>query len=263
MPTSTVDTPTATTQEPAWLAERRALGKLQFASLPTPTAANELWRFARVKTLQTDGFSKATTPPKEVLQSLQNRSNLITKTAGQLVFVDDAPAKFEGISNELSKQGVLYLPIADAINQHPKMMEKYFLKETTKLGSEKFFGLHAQQIRAGSVLYIPKGVVIQHPIVNYYWTSGERASVFPHTLVIAEDNANASVVDIFFSETAANSALCIAAANIHAGPGAHVFRKVVQDWNEKTISFQLDSTVAARDAMVKNIAVNIGAERAR
>ena len=263
MPTSTVDTPTATTQEPAWLAERRALGKLQFASLPTPTAADELWRFARVKTLQTDGFSKATTPPKEVLQSLQKRSNLITKTAGQLVFVDDAPAKFEGISNELSKQGVLYLPIADAINQHPKMMEKYFLKETTKLGSEKFFGLHAQQIRAGSVLYIPKGVVIQHPIVNYYWTSGERASVFPHTLVIAEDNANASVVDIFFSETAANSALCIAAANIHAGPGAHVFRKVVQDWNEKTISFQLDSTVAARDAMVKNIAVNIGAERAR
>ena len=42
-----------------------------------------------------------------------------------------------------------------------------------------------------------------------------------------------------------------------------IFRKVVQDWNEQTTSFQLDTTVAGRDAMVKNVAVNIGAERAR
>jgi Fe-S cluster assembly protein SufD len=37
----------------------------------------------------------------------------------------------------------------------------------------------------------------------------------------------------------------------------------VQDWNEKTISFQIDTTVAGRDAQVQNVAVNIGAERAR
>ena len=263
MTTSIVDSPTATTQEPAWLIERRDRGKQQYSSLSAPTAADELWRFARVKALQTDGFTTASTPNEEALQSLQERSNLITETAGQLVFVDDTPAKFEDISEKLSKQGVLYLPIADAINQHPQIMEKYFLQESTKLGSEKFFGLHAQLVRAGSVLYIPKGVVIEQPFVNYYWTSGEHVSVFPHTLVIAEDNANASIVDIFFSETVSNSALCIAATNIHAGPGAHVFRKVVQDWNEKTVSFQLDTTVAARDAMVKNVAVNIGAKRAR
>jgi Fe-S cluster assembly protein SufD len=142
-------------------------------------------------------------------------------------------------------------------------MERYFLQESTELGSEKFFGLHAQHVKAGAVLYIPKGVVIEQPFVNYYWTSGAEAAVFPHTLVIAEDNANVAVVDIFFSETADNAALNVAVANIHAGAGAHVFRKVVQDWNEQTTSFQLDTTVAERDAQVKNVAVNIGAERAR
>jgi Fe-S cluster assembly scaffold protein SufB len=162
------------------------------------------------------------------------------------VFADDAQAQFEGISDELAAQGVIYLPVLDAIAQHPELMEKYFLQESTELGSEKYFGLHAELVKAGSILFVPKGVEIEKPFVNYYWTSGKMAAVFPHTLIIAEANSNASVVDIFFSETATNQALNVSVSNIHAASGAKVFRKVVQDWNEKTVSFQLDTTVAER-----------------
>ena len=263
MTTTTLDTPTAATQEPAWLSNRRADCQAQYANLPARTAADERWRFARVTTLRTEGYAPAAAPSAATLEALTARSNLITERAGQLVYVDDAPAQFDAISPALAEQGVIYLPIADALAQQPQLMERYFLQESTELGSEKFFGLHAQHVKAGAVLYIPKGVVIEQPFVNYYWTSGAEAAVFPHTLVIAEDNANVAVVDIFFSETADNAALNVAVANIHAGAGAHVFRKVVQDWNEQTTSFQLDTTVAERDAQVKNVAVNIGAERAR
>ncbi|MEC7274190.1 MAG: Fe-S cluster assembly protein SufD, partial [Verrucomicrobiota bacterium] len=145
----------------------------------------------------------------------------------------------------------------------PDLMEKYFLKESTELGSQKFFGLHASAVKAGSVIYVPKGVEVVEPIVNYYWTSSERVSVYPHTLIITEDNAKLSVVDLFFSDNKNNEALNVSVCNIYAGAGAKVFRKVVQNWNQETISFQLDTTVAERDAQVKNIAVNIGASRAR
>lgn len=118
-------------------------------------------------------------------------------------------------------------------------------------------------VKAGSILFVPKGVEIEKPFVNYYWTTQAKSAVFPHTLIIAEDNSKAAVVDIFFSDTEANEALSVAVSNIHAGNGANVFRKVVQDWNEKTVSFQLDTTIAGRDTQVKNLAVNIGAERAR
>ena len=262
---TTLDHPTATTsaQEPAWLATRRAQGQTQFNTLPAPTVRDERWRFARVNTLSTDAFAPVAAPAADTLAELVERSDLVSQRAGCLVFADDAQAQFEPISAELAAQGVIYLPLDQAIAQHPELMQQYFLQESTELGSEKFFGLHASLVKAGSVLYIPKGVEIEQPLVNYYWTSGARAAVFPHTLVIAEDNAKAAVVDIFFSATAANEALSVAVSNIHAGPGANVFRKVVQDWNEKTTSFQLDTTVGGRDANVKNLAVNIGAERAR
>ena len=262
--TTVLENPTPTNvDEPTWLAERRSAGKAQFDELPAPTANDERWRFASVTRLKTDGYAPSATPTAEQSAAIVERSKLVTERSGQLVFADDTQAQFEAISDELAAQGVIYLPVAEAITKHPELMEKYFLQESTELGSEKFFGLHAQLVKAGSILFIPKGVEIEKPFVNYYWTSGARSAVFPHTLIVAEDNAKAAVVDIFFSETDENEALNIAVSNIHAGAGANVFRKVVQDWNEKTTSFQLDTTVAGRDAQVKNLAVNIGAERAR
>ncbi|MGB0744169.1 MAG: SufB/SufD family protein, partial [Opitutales bacterium] len=262
--TTILEQPTqSTSQEPAWLADRRASGLEKFKNLPMPTARDERWRFASVGKLNIDDFNPLDAPDTALLDTLTERSDLVTGRAGRCVYVNDAPANFECVSQELADKGVIYLPISEALEQHPELMEQYFLKESTELGSQKFFGLHAATVKAGSVLYVPKGVEIKEPFVNYYWTSGDRAAVFPHTLIIAEDNAKASVVDIFFSENEENEALNIAVANLHAGAGAKVFRKVVQDWNEKTVSFQLDTTVAESDAQVKNIAVNIGAERAR
>lgn len=255
--------PTSTSDEPTWLTERRHAGLEQFNTLAMPSARDEDWRFASVGRLSIDDFAPTDAPSDEKLKELLERSSLVTERAGRAVFVDDTPAGFEPISDELAKQGVIYLPILEAIALHPELMEKYFLKESTELGSQKFFGLHASAVNAGTVLYVPKGVEIAQPIVNYYWTSTARTAVFPHTLVIAEDNAKASTVDIFFSDTEENEALNISVSNIHAGSGANVFRKVVQDWNEKTVSFQLDTTVAGRDTDVKNLGVNIGAERAR
>ncbi len=255
--------PTSTTDEPTWLAERRRAGLEQFKSLAMPSARDENWRFASVGRLSIDGFNPADAPAGEKLAEFADRSSLVSERAGRIVYADDTQASFEGVSEELAAQGVIYLPLADAITQHPELLEKFFLLESTELGSQKFFGLHASAVRAGAVLYVPKGVQIEQPFVNYYWTSAARSAVFPHTVVIAEDNAKVALVDIFFSDTEENEALNISVSNIHAGNGANVFRKVVQDWNEKTVSFQLDTTVAGRDAQVKNLAVNIGAERAR
>ena len=254
---------TASSIEPTWLFSLREQGKAQFENLPAPKAQDERWRFASVGKLSTDGFAPAPAPVDEKLKEFKNRSSLISEYAGNLVFADDTQAHFEGIGKELSDQGVIYLPIIDAIKQHPKLMHRYFLKESTELGSEKYFGLHMQFVKAGSVLYVPKGVEIKDPFVNYYWTCGANSAVFPHTLIIAEDNSKVSVVDIFFSDTVQNKALNVSVSNIHAASSAKVFRKVVQNWNEKTVSFQLDTTIADRDSSIKSVAVNIGAKRAR
>ena len=254
---------TSTTVEPTWLAERRVEGQQQFENLPAPSARDDRWRFSTVGRLSIEGFAPVNTVDNATIDALVERSSLLSERAGSLVYVNDQQARFESISDELRAKGVVYLPIAEAIDQHPRLMERYFLQESTELGSEKFFGLHAAEVKAGSILFVPRGVEISEPFVNYYWTSGDGVAVFPHTLIISEENAKAAAVDVFFSETEENTGLNISVANIHADNGSNISRKVIQDWNEKTVSFQLDTTVAGRDAQVKNLAVNIGSERAR
>ena len=249
--------------DPNWLIERRSKGIEQFEKLATPTVRDESWRFSRVSKMSTKGYSQVEKANISRFDALNERSNLISQCDGRTVFIDDTISIFEGVSNELTEKGVIFTPILEAIREHPDLMEKYFLKESTELGSQKFFGLHASAVKAGSVIYVPKGVEVVEPIVNYHWTSSERVSVYPHTLIIAEDNAKLSVVDLFFSDNKNNKALNVSVCNIYAGAGAKVFRKVVQNWNQETMSFQLDTTVAERDAQVKNIAINIGANRAR
>ncbi|MFP4203869.1 MAG: Fe-S cluster assembly protein SufD [Opitutales bacterium] len=251
------------TGEPDWLTERRRNGHELFERLPMPSAKDEMWRFASVGRLSIEGFAPVTAIAQDKREALAQRSSLVSERAGRLVHVDDALAAFEPLDPELTEKGVVYLPLAQAIKERPDLLEDTFLRESTGLGSRKFFGLHASRVHAGCVLYIPKGVVIDKPIVNYHWSSAPGAAVFPHTLVIAEDNAEVAVVDVFFSDTTENEALSVGVSNIHAGAGARIFRKVIQNWNEKTVSFQLDTTVAERDSQVKNLAVNIGAERAR
>ena len=70
----------------------------------------------------------------------------MSERAGQLVYADDTQAQFEGISEALAAKGVIYLPVLEAVAQHPELMQKYFLQESTELGSEKYFGLHAQLV---------------------------------------------------------------------------------------------------------------------
>ena len=246
-----------------WLTSIRDKAATQYDLLPMPTARAEAWRFASVNNLSIEQFEKKNGVETKDAESFTERSRLISERAGRVVFVDDQLIRHDSVSTDLAEQGVIYLPIEEAIREHPELMERYFLKEVTELGSEKFFWLHAREVSAVVVLFIPKGVTVEKPFVNYHWTQEDKTAVFPHTLVIAEDNAQVSLVDVFMSDCADNNALNVSVSNIHAHAGAHVFRKVVQDWNEKTTSFQLDTTVAERNAQVKNLAVNLGAKRAR
>ena len=250
--------------EPAWLLERRKAAQAHFDALPMPSAQAENWRFSSVGRLSIDGFATPDQAPDAHLrQACVEQSSLLTKTSGQSIFIDDQLLEFEALPEELAQKGVRYLSLAAAIAENPEWLESHFLTMSPDLGSEKFAALHAANTRAGTVLYVPAGVVVPQPIVNTYWISREGLAVYPHTLIIAAANSQVSVVDVYRSQSDESAAVNLAACNLYAGDGAQVTRHVVQACNEATISFQLDSTLAQRNAQVSNCALNIGAARAR
>ncbi|MGJ3241379.1 MAG: Fe-S cluster assembly protein SufD [Opitutales bacterium] len=247
----------------AWITERKRNGWRQFNDLPEPTRKDEKWRFASLPKNVPGGYGLAPAIDEARAAALIDRSAMVDNRSGRLVFANDHCIRHEAIPAKLAEQGVFFESLETALEHHGDIIEPYLMKEGTRLGSEKYFGLHAAFVRSAAVLYVPKFVEIDQPLVAYHWLAGAGAAIFPHTLVIAEDGAKVDLVDIFVSESTEAPGLAVCAADVYAGPGAKVFRKVVQDFNEETTCFQLDNTVAQRDAQVKQVLLNIGARKAR
>ena len=249
--------------EPQWLLHRRSSGREMYSNLPTPSAKNENWRFASVLSEDIDSFKPTPEPEDSAIKHALTNSKLVEDSISELIFVDDHLVQSKSLPKDLIDKGVIFVSLNEAIEKHSDILEHYFLKDSTRLGSQKYFGLHAINVKAGAVLYVPKGVEIKEPIAVYHWANKEKGLICPHTLIIAEAQSKVSLIDVLASATQENIGLSISVSNIQAHPSANVYRKVIQNFNTKSLSFQLDSAIADRDTQLENIAINLGASKSR
>ena len=254
---------TANALEPQWLLDRRNSGNETYSNLPVPSAKDENWRFASVLSEDIDAFKSAPMPEDHAIDYALSNSKLVEDPIAELIFVDDHLVQSKPLPKELIDKGVRFLSLNEAIEDYSHLLEPYFLKDSTRLGSQKYFGLHASNVKAGAVLYVPKGVEINEPIAVYHWSNTDKGLICPHTLIIAEAQSKVSLIDVLASTTEVNRCLNISASNIQGHPSAYIYRKVIQNFNSKTLSFQLDSAIAGRDTQLENIAINLGAAKAR
>jgi len=239
---------------PAWWLERKRAAYAGFAALPLPKRTDETWRFSAIGTLTLDGFQ---------IERLD---------ANPLPTPDSpfGPAALTFVNNTLVSRltpvglpaGVIVTTLAEAAVEHAGLLQEHFMTGPQRLGSEKFAALHTAFVSNGAFIYVPKGVALDAPIVITHAAAGANTAVFPHTLVIAEENAKVTVVDHFLSlDSGAHFA--VGANDLFASHGAQLTYVAAQAWSRDALSFQLNSTVVRRDARVQSLNLHLGARQAR
>lgn len=264
-----------TPSSPAWWTERKRAAYDTFASLPMPKRTDESWRFSNIASLSLEGFLPELAPPTGVAVGSPFGPSSLTFVNNQLV---------QALLDESRPKGVVVAPLAEALRTHGDLLKAHFMAQPQKLGSEKLAALHTAFVTNGAFIYVPAGVELVAPIVVTHIAAGRGAAVFPHTLVIAEDNAKVTVVDYFVSadsdavpglarpdtETrepgAATKPLtqfACGANDLYAGHGAQLTYIGAQQWSRSTLSFQFNSTVVRRDARVQSLNLHLGSLQAR
>ncbi|MBC2601394.1 Fe-S cluster assembly protein SufD [Puniceicoccus vermicola] len=235
----------------------------KFESLPLPRNRDEHWRFAKRIDFELNSFQLPEPVSDENVAEALSRSELVTDRTSRIVFVDNQLVHQEPIPQELVDQGVVFMPIAEAMEKKPELVERYLFQESTDLGSDKFHALHNAYSEGGYILYVPKNVEIDAPFVTYHWQAGPGAALFPHILVAGGANSRFSVVDVQQSLFEDREGFSCAVGNVFAEEGAKIFRKTIQNFNTRTVSFQLDTNNVDRDTAVRGINLNLGSRRAR
>ena len=248
--------------DPGPFREWRERAWTAYQDAPYPHRKDEPFRFATVRRATDEGYLLQPHDSSTASDLLQ-RSNIMTSTAGQLVFANDEVIDYQPVSKELQEKGVRFLPIRKAFEEAPELLEQHLCKERRDLGARKFRALHDALCTNGTLLYIPNNVVVEQPFVSYHWVQGDHSAIFPHTLFIAGDNAQATFIDYFASQQSEHPQFVSSAGLLKAGKNSHLNRLFIQNLNESSIQFHNEYTEVDRDSAPTSISVHLGGHYAR
>ena len=248
---------------PPWVRESRRQAWELFTSLPMPARTEQAWRFTSLGKMDLDTYLVPGAVSSATREQLIARSVGNERTAGRMIFANDHLLDRRVHASELAAAGVIWKPLEAAWQEHGELLRPHFMAQEAILGSRKFAALHQAYARNGTFLYVPKNVEVSLPLEVFHWLSGADRSTFPHTLVIAEAGSKVTLVDYFESDRPDEAGFACAVNDLIVGPGAKVTYLCAQNWNEKVVSFQINSTTVGRDAAALSLHLNLGAAYAR
>ena len=247
---------------PAWWLDRKRAAYARFAALPMPARTDEMWRFSNIGTLTLDGFTLPTADTELARASIPH-SPIGVPQAATLVFANGRLFSRELLSAERAARGVIVDTLHSALVKHEAIVREHLLTQPPKLGSPKFAALHEAFLADGAFIFVPRDVHLDLPIGVFSYALGATAAVFPHTLVVAGENARVSIVEYFGSGNDTEAQFAAGANDLYAGHGAQISYIGKQDWSHRALSFQANSTIVRRDARVQSLNLHLGARQAR
>ncbi|MEK4554563.1 Fe-S cluster assembly protein SufD [Jeotgalicoccus sp. FSL K6-3177] len=103
------------------------------------------------------------------------------------------------LDEKLKAKGVIAENIIDAANNHPELLEKYFMTEGVKIDENKLTAYHAALLNGGIFIYVPKDVHIEDPIQMVVLHDDKDASLFNHVLIVADEGSEVTYVENYFT----------------------------------------------------------------
>jgi Fe-S cluster assembly protein SufD len=248
---------------PDWFREQQAVAWENFESIPRPTRKDQPWRFSNVDLLDLAPFKFSSELSDDDRANVLKYSRGLDEFAARLIFAGDQLIERNVVSDDLKKRGVIFQPLERAMIEHADLFRKYFMSQPAVLGSAKFAALHKALVSSGTFLFVPRGVEIEQPIEIFHWLRGEGVSVFPHLLLITDELAKVTVVEHFRSCDPRASGFACGVNDLIAGPGAKVTYVCAQNWGDKVVALQMNTTAVDHDASAMSLNLNLGSRYSR
>jgi Fe-S cluster assembly protein SufB len=130
---------------------------------------------------------------------------------------------------ELSKHGVIFCSISEAINDYPKLVEKY-LGSVVPIGDNYFSALNSAVFTDGSFCYIPQDTICPLDLSTYFRINDQKSGQFERTLIIAEKNSQVNYLEGCTAPQYDTNQLHAAVVELIALDNAIIKYSTVQNW---------------------------------
>jgi Fe-S cluster assembly protein SufB len=169
---------------------------------------------------------------QEMLAGVVRKDDEGNEVGGRRVAVD---AVFDSVSiattfqAELRKAGVIFMPISEAIREHPDLVKKY-LGSVVPTSDNYFATLNSAVFSDGSFVYIPPGVRCPMELSTYFRINERNTGQFERTLIIADKGSYVSYLEGCTAPQRDENQLHAAVVELIAHDDAEIKYSTVQNW---------------------------------
>ncbi|WML54633.1 Fe-S cluster assembly protein SufD [Neobacillus sp. PS3-12] len=236
--------------EPAWLLEFRQKAVNAADSLPMPRPDKtkiDKWNFTEFTqhTVKSEAYASLSELPADVKALID-----LEATSKNLYIQRNQTPSILSLTDELKNKGVVFTDIFTAVREHGDLVQKYLMTQGVKMDEHRLAAIHAALINGGAFLYVPKNVEISEPIQAVYVLDDEKAALFNHVIVVAEDNSSVTYVESYISTVESNSVVNII-TEVFAGQNARVQYGAVDTLAKGITTYVNRRGTAARDARIE------------
>ncbi|MBI2602627.1 MAG: Fe-S cluster assembly protein SufB [Deltaproteobacteria bacterium] len=130
---------------------------------------------------------------------------------------------------ELSKLGVVFCGINEAVKKHPELVKKY-LGMVVPYKDNFFAALNSAVFSDGSFVYVPKGVHCPLDLSTYFRINASEVGQFERTLIIADEGAKVNYLEGCTAPMRDENQLHAAVVELIALKDAEINYSTVQNW---------------------------------
>lgn len=227
--------------EPEWMTEWRLKAFREWQKMDMPD-----WAHLKIDPIDFQAISYYSAPksmadrPKSLdevdpeLLDTYNKLGIPLEEQMQLAGVA-VDAVFDSVSvittfrEKLAEAGVIFMPISEAIKEHPELVKKY-LGTVVPQRDNFFAALNSAVFTDGSFVYIPKGTRCPMELSTYFRINQQNTGQFERTLIIADEGSHVSYLEGCTAPKRDENQLHAAVVELVALDDAEIKYSTVQNW---------------------------------
>jgi Fe-S cluster assembly protein SufB len=164
---------------------------------------------------------------QEMLAGVERAQGSYARVAVDAVF--DSVSVATTFKEELKKAGVIFLPISQALKEHPDLVRQY-LGSVVPITDNFFATLNSAVFSDGSFVYVPPGVRCPMELSTYFRINERNTGQFERTLIIADRGAYVSYLEGCTAPMRDENQLHAAVVELVALDDAEIKYSTVQNW---------------------------------
>jgi Fe-S cluster assembly protein SufD len=188
-------------EQPIWLYRRRQEAFQQYSDFSPPDRVSHLWRYTDPNKFLyiPDKNPLPFTTSSSVSIGERERHSVESGKVSAVVYNSRRGGVTFYLSPELQKSGVLINDLVSAAKNHSSLVES---RLGALVGSSfgKFEALNLALWNCGIFIYVPRGVIIEKPIV-IQTISPKSGNFFTRTMIIVDKGASVPIIDVYSGGT--------------------------------------------------------------